>query len=50
MNREIHPTEGNADEGAGMFSGNDRPEEDGEVDDIVMELAIEKIKGAVVKK
>jgi len=47
MNRESPDAEEIVDESAGIFSSVDRPEEDVEVDRIVMKLASEKIKDAV---
>jgi uncharacterized protein YjbJ (UPF0337 family) len=47
MSRETQVAVGNVNEVIGKVSSNDRPEDDGEVDRIVMHLAIEKIKGAV---
>jgi len=49
MNREPQVAQGNVVGAPGIFTGNDRPEEDGEVDRIVMKLASEKIKDAVEK-
>jgi uncharacterized protein YjbJ (UPF0337 family) len=47
MNRETLVAVGTVNEVVGEVSSNDRPDDDGEVDRIVMHLASEKVKGAV---
>jgi hypothetical protein len=47
MNRDTQVAEGNVVGAVGMFASNEIPEEDGEIDRIVMNLASEKIKDAV---
>jgi hypothetical protein len=50
MKRQIQATDEGVDEGDGTLSTDDTPEDDGELDDIVMKLASDKIEGAVEKK
>jgi hypothetical protein len=47
MNRETRVAVGNVNEVVGTLSSNDRPDDDGEVDRIVMHLASEKVKRLV---
>jgi uncharacterized protein YjbJ (UPF0337 family) len=50
MNRETQVAFGNVNQVVGILSGDDRPEDDGEVDRIVMKLASEKVREAVEKE
>jgi uncharacterized protein YjbJ (UPF0337 family) len=49
MNRETQFAVGKVSDSVGTLSGNDRLDDDDEVDRIVMKLASEKVKDAVEK-